>query len=94
MDEEKQRYADRVQAVLTQVAIAARDSRELYSIWFDRGYNDGGSNPIVDADLAGLTAAQLTSGVTLLEALLAFVDNGAVAQADRGAVLNVLRTDV
>lgn len=65
----------------------------LFSVYFDRGYNSGGSDPITDTDLEsfGFTAAQLASLMNLAEQMVNFRDNAAVTQSDWGSVLNQVR---
>ena len=65
-------------------------------VYFDRGYNVGGTNLIVDLDIIGLgiTAAKLGALITLIQQLKNFVDNGVAAKGDYDNTLNNMRTDV
>lgn len=91
----KLEFAGDMQAFSTQLAQLFRDAPDLESVYFDRGYNGGGADPIVDGDVAGLgiTAAQIASGITLIQQLQNFADNAAVTTGDYGSTTNALRTD-
>lgn len=67
-----------------------------YGIYFDRGYNSGGANPITDSDVAelGLTATQVGDWITLIEQLGNFFGNSAVITADYDATTNKIRNDI
>ena len=68
---------------------------ELHKMYFDNGYNSGGSDEITDADIQALypdvTAADFTAGITLIGELNNFTGNQPVTQADYLATLNKLR---
>jgi hypothetical protein len=68
----------------------------LETVYFDRGYNGGGSNPITDEDLTslGYTAANLANLITLIQQLNNFLGNSAVTSGDYDATLNAVRNDV
>jgi hypothetical protein len=66
----------------------------LETVYFDRGYNGGGSNPITDGDASPLTAANYAALITLIQQLNNFLGNSAVTPADYDATLNTIRTDV
>jgi len=65
------------------------------AVYFDRGYNSGGSDPIIDDDISGLfvTADEVDSFITLIENLEKFFDNQAVTTGDYEASLNKFRRD-
>jgi hypothetical protein len=88
--------AGQAQASATTMAQIGEDLASLVDVYFDRGYDSGGSNPIIDDDLAslGITAAQLAALITLAQQLANFLGNSAVATADYGATLNASRTDI
>lgn len=94
MASRKFQYAQQVQAICTDLAQAIDAAADAYSVYFDRGYNSGGSDPIGDSDVVGLeiTAAQLGSFITLAEQLNNFANNSAVTQGDYDATLNILKT--
>lgn len=89
-------FAQNIQNFNTQLAELFKDAPDLEGVYFDRGYNGGGSDPITDSDLTGLgiTAAQLGDGITLLQQLQNFAQNNAVTQGDYSATVNTLRTGV
>ena len=66
------------------------------TVFNDRGYNPGGSDPILDEDVAplGITAAQLLLGVVFFENLEKMLEGQAITVADYDKTLNLLRNDV
>jgi hypothetical protein len=89
-------FAGQVQRQVTLIAQAADVLDDAVTVWFDRTYQSGGAAAMTDDDLdsLGITAAQLTSGITFAQNLSLFRDNGQPAQADYDATLNTLRTDI
>jgi hypothetical protein len=88
-----------VNGLLAKAKILAevdRDLREFYATYFDRGYNSGGADPIIDDDISSLnvTATEAADMITLMEQLQKFFDNQAVTQADYDATLNKFRRDI
>lgn len=66
----------------------------IESVYFDKGYDGAGSNPIIDGDLTnfnGLTAAQIASNITAFQQLNNFFQNIAVVQGDYSVTLNAVR---
>lgn len=92
---QKIKFMQAVQAVSTQLAQAADTTADLFSIYFDRGYNGGGADPLTDADMTGhdVTAAQVAAFITLAENLTKFLDNQTPFVSDYDATLNALRND-
>jgi hypothetical protein len=92
----KQTFARQLQTDAGKIAEIRKFLDDRKGVYFDRGYNSGGSNPIVDADVADLdlTAAQVGSWITLLEQLEKFFTNQSVTQADYDATLSVMRRDL
>jgi hypothetical protein len=79
----------------TTMAQLANSLADIVSVYFDRGYNSGGADPITDGDLDGLiTAAELEALITLSQQFANFLGNAAVTQADYDATLNAVRTDL
>lgn len=93
---QKTNFAKAVQAIATTVAQEADKAGNLMTVFFDRGYNGGGANPITDEDVEGLgiTAAQVAAFITFAENFGKLLNNEAPFQSDYDAVLNQLRTDV
>jgi hypothetical protein len=65
------------------------DIMSLQNVYFDRGYNDGGADELIDADVeaAGVTALDVTGMITFAGALDTFL------AANRG-YLSKMRNDL
>jgi len=89
-------WAGQAQADSTTLAQISDALANLESVYFDRGYNSGGSNPITNDDVSSLniTAADLASLITLIQQLNNFLGNSAVTTGDYDATLSTVRTDV
>ncbi len=89
-------FGEQSQGEATTLAQVADRLTNLETVYFDRGYNSGGTNPIVDGDIVSLniTAADLAALITLAQQLNNFLGNLAVATGDYDATLNAVRTDV
>jgi hypothetical protein len=89
-------WGNQAQADATALAQVADRLANIETVYFDRGYNSGGSNPIIDDDVSSLniTAADLASLITLIQQLNNFLGNSAVTAGDYDATLNTVRTDV
>lgn len=94
---DKNTFVQRFQDASTRLAQVANEFDDLVSVYFDRGYNSGGSDELLDADIPaglGITAADVTAGVTLAQQLGNFLNNAAVSTGDYDVTLNKLRTDL
>ncbi len=91
----KEKFATKIIEMATNVGYWADNAENYHGSYFDKGYNSGGSNEIVDADVASLeiTASQLVSAMTFIENFNKFFENEVVAQADYKATINAIRTD-
>jgi hypothetical protein len=89
-------WATQAQADATSLAQVADKLANLETVYFDRGYDSGGGDPIVDGDVAslGITAVQLGALITLIQQLNNFLGNSAVTAADYDSTLNAVRDDV
>ena len=89
-------WGTQAQAAATTLAQVADSLADLETVYFDRGYNSGGADPIGDGDVVslGITAAQLGSLITLTQQLNNFVGNAAVTTGDYDSTLNAVRSDV
>ena len=69
------------------------DVGDIENEYFDLGYNSGGANPIVDADVSAyiLTAADITNGITLIQQVKNMGGNAAVTTGDYAATTNVFK---
>ncbi len=78
---------------MRRLAEVADVGDSLAKEWSDSGFGSGGGNEIVDGDLTDfqITAAELTSAITLLQQFNNFVGNSAVLQGDYMATLNKVR---
>lgn len=87
-------FADQALRLNKKIAEAMDQIAATSSAYFDNGFDSAGSDPILDTDLAerpGLTAADLSAFITLLNELNKFFEDGAVTQADYSATVNKLR---
>ena len=92
----KQAYCRQLQTDANAIASIRKVLDDRRGVYFDRGYNSGGSNPIIDADVSDLdlTAAQVGNWITLLEQLEKFFTNQSVTTADYDATLSTMRRDI
>lgn len=95
MSTKKIQFLQRIQAEATSIIQAIEGIKTTTDIYFDRGYNSGGANELIDADIVGydVVAADITNFITLAQQLDNFANNGAVSTGDYAANLNKLRTD-
>jgi hypothetical protein len=89
-------WAGQAQTDATTLAQVADRLANLETVYFDRGYDSGGSNPITNDDVVSLsiTAADLAALITLTQQLSNFLGNSAVTAGDYDSTLNTVRTDV
>ncbi len=89
-------FAEKAQDISTRLANIFDEATDLRSVYFDRGYNDVGSDPIIDGDISslGITAANIASFTTMAEQLANFANNAPVSADDYDATVNALRTDI
>ena len=90
---DKINFTIRMQELVTALANVQDQVPDDWQLFFDRGYNSGGANPIVDGDISstGLTAAQVESAITLYENLDKFLSGTAVSQAVYRQTVNAIR---
>jgi hypothetical protein len=93
---QKIKFVEQAQGASTSLAATFNELADLISVYYDRGYNDIGGNPIVDGDITGTgnTTAQVAAFVTMAEELVKFANNQAVVVGDYSATVNAMRTDV
>jgi hypothetical protein len=89
-------FASKAQLVCNAIGNIYSDSEDLRSAYFDRGYNSGGGDPITDNDVQslGITAADISSYITMAEQISNFIENLAVVQGDYGSTTNKMRNDI
>lgn len=89
-------FVQNVQGKIGILAKAADELKNLYDMYFDRGYNSGGANEIVDGDITAteITAADLGAAVTFIENLDKLLNNQDPANSDYDSTLNKVRSDI
>lgn len=96
MQDPKITFTNKLREFATMKAQTIQLAEDIHKAFFDRGFNSGGSNEILDTDIldhTGLTAADVTAGITLCEQEKNFGNNTAVVQGDYKATINLLRKD-
>ena len=85
----KANFARQGQQMAASFSALADDILSLQNIYWDRGYNSGGADPLADADVEalGITAADVTGMITFADALDTFLT------ANRG-YLSKMRNDL
>lgn len=85
----KTKYAQRAQEMAGVMSRLVSDIEQWKGVYWDRGYNSGGADVLVDADVEslGLTAADVTGLVTFSDALDTFM-------AANRAYLSKVRNDL
>lgn len=94
---DKNTYIQRLMDASTKLAQVSNDFEDLVSAFFDRGYNSGGVNEILDGDIStglGISASDVSSAITLAQQLANFLNNAAISTGDYDVTLNKLRTDI
>ncbi len=88
-------WAQRAQTMSNNLAVVLNSAADLESSYFDRGYN-AGPTAITDSDVEslGITAANVSSFITMSQQLAKFVGNEVVTQGDYDSTINAMRTDV
>lgn len=96
MSQEKETFASKMISSANELAAAYRNQQELFDVYFARGYNSGGGDPITDEDVApaGLTAADVGSGITLAENFPKFMRGESSFTSDYKSTVNRLRNDL
>lgn len=92
----KRIFATKFTGSLTKLVQAADGCADAYKKYTTRTFAPSGADEITDANLAnlGITAAELNSGMVLVENLNKFRGNIAPVQGDYESTLNKLRTDL
>lgn len=85
-------YINKVVTTVNMLAKYTTDiSNELHKEYFDKSYNTSINDAAVGAVFEGMTAADFTGAITLLDQLNNFTGNSAVTQADYAASINKVR---
>lgn len=85
-------YINKVVTTVNLLAKYVTDiSPELHKEYFDNGYNISIGDGTVGAVFEGMTAADFTGAITLLDQINKFTGNSAVTQGDYAASINKVR---
>lgn len=86
---DKVQYTRRARDMASIFSSLTDDIIALRNVYWDRGYNSGGTDPLIDADVEslGVTTADVTGMITFADALEAFL------VANRG-YLSKMRNDL
>lgn len=92
----KANFIGKVLNTATSVAQLFDEVPDIEGVYFDRGYNSGGAEPIVQADLDsfGVDLSEFTAMITCIQQLKNFANNAAVTQGDYSSTVNQLRNDI
>lgn len=93
MEQQKEAFISRIRVDSGTLADLLMTFEELRTIFIDRGYNSGGSNPITDDDLVDLDidAADVADFGVAVQQLINWRDDASVTSGDYGATLNIVR---
>lgn len=88
-------FAGQSRAIANTIASLDHDLEALNTVYFKRGYNSGGSDPIFDGDVSelDLTAADIAGMVTIAQQFRNFLDNIAVVTGDYNSTVSNTRSD-
>jgi len=88
-------FGGQSRTIAEKIAVLNHDLEDLNSVYFDRGYNGGGSDPIVDGDVSDLdlTAADIAGMVTIAQQFRNFLNNVAVVTGDYNSTVGNTRSD-
>lgn len=91
---DKLTYATQYQQAVTAVGQANEMGIAGERMYFERGWNVGGSDEITDTDLSGtgFTADTLASAITLFQQLNALLNNQATTPGNYIATVDRMRT--
>lgn len=87
-------FAVSIQEMATTLAKTADTMKNLTDTYFDRGFNGSLTNTALSSVVPSITAADVTSFITLSQQFDNFLNNAAVSQGDYDATLNKIRTDI
>lgn len=92
----KTKFAEETQLAAVELAQLADRLSGQRATYFDRGYNDGGSDPIAGSDVSSLNtgSAPIANFITLIENFEYFLTSASITAADYSSTLNNLRTDI
>lgn len=90
---DKEVFASRIRNLANQLGSLQNQLAEMGELYFDRGYDGVGSDPIIDADVSSqeIDAATIASMMTCVAQMNNFFGNSAVTTGDYGATINQTR---
>lgn len=85
---EKTQWITGIQQTANQMDAVITAAERLGDMYWAKGFNSGGADPITQEDIDGIgsvhiTLAEVTAFYTVMEQLVSFYNNGSVGQADR-----------
>lgn len=94
IDEQKYNIVDKTREYADLMVLVEKSGNDLTSMWFNRGFNGTGDNPITQADInamatyggdpdKALTVAELTACFTTIQAYKTFMDAGNRTNLDK-----------
>lgn len=86
-------FALKIESAATELAAVIEQIEVLRGAYLASGFDDGGDDELTDDDLVGhaVTAAKITTVMTLTENLTKFLDNLTPAKGDHRASLGTIR---
>lgn len=92
----KTKFTGQAIGIADTLAKVRNDLADLNDVYFDRGYNSGAADPIVDDDItdSNKTAAEVAAMITLAQQFANFVNNSDVTTGDYDATLSAMRQDL
>lgn len=97
----KTTFLQQVLDAATQAAQLSDKMETLLEVWFTRGYANGSSNPVAQADVdaafganSGATLAMIQNFANFMDQYQKFRTNQVATQGDYTATLNTLRSDI
>lgn len=92
-DDRKIAYLRDLIRVMQELDTIFDNAPDIENEYFDLGYNSGGARQVIDADVAqwGLTAANIGSGITLIQQVKNLAGNTAVTTGDYALTTNVFK---
>ncbi len=90
---DKDAFASRLRNLANQLGNQYSQLAEMQEMYFDRGYDSVGSDPIIDADVSSqeIDAATIAAMMTCVAQMNNFFGNSAVTTGDYGATINQTR---
>ena len=93
MSSQKVQYVQSMISAVTELDNLRTRLMEQYGMYWARGYNSGGSDPIADADIASLerTATQVSNIITMIDNINKLLSNQTPITGDYDTTINTFR---